>query len=50
MLHEPAVAALVSNFRDITERKKLEEQQVLFASIVNSTDDAILRIDFTIMP
>jgi PAS domain S-box-containing protein len=27
---------------DITERKKLEEQQVLFASIVNSSDDAIL--------
>ena len=27
---------------DITERKKLEEQQVLFASIVNSSDDAII--------
>ena len=27
---------------DITERKKLEEQQALFASIVNSSDDAIL--------
>ncbi len=27
---------------DITERKKLEEQQELFASIVNSSDDAIL--------
>jgi PAS domain S-box-containing protein len=25
MLHEPAVAALVSNFRDITERKQVEE-------------------------
>src|SRR4029078_11999719 len=25
MLHEPAVAALVSNFRDITERKRVEE-------------------------
>jgi len=25
MLHEPAVAALVSNFRDITERKEAEE-------------------------
>ncbi len=27
---------------DITERKKLEEQQALLASIVNSSDDAIL--------
>lgn len=27
---------------DITERKKMEEQQQLFASIVNSSDDAIL--------
>lgn len=27
---------------DITERKKLEEQHVLFGSIVNSSDDAIL--------
>ncbi len=26
---------------DITQRKKLEEQQVLYASIVNSSDDAI---------
>ena len=41
MLHEPAVAGLVSNFRDITERKILEEQQMLFASIVDSSDDAI---------
>ncbi len=41
MLHEPAVAALVSNFRDITERKKAEEalqesQQMLSAIINNS--------------
>jgi PAS domain-containing protein len=27
---------------DITERKKLEEQQALFSSIVNYSDDAIL--------
>src|SRR6185369_13094042 len=27
---------------DVTERKNLEEQQALFASIVNSSDDAIL--------
>ena len=42
MLHEPAVAALVSNFRNITERKQTEEalrenQQLLSAIINNST-------------
>jgi PAS domain S-box-containing protein len=42
MLHDPAINALISNFRDITERKKAEEQQALFASIVNSSDDAII--------
>ncbi|MBA4055522.1 MAG: hypothetical protein C0490_12475 [Marivirga sp.] len=42
MLHEPAVAALVSNFRNITERKQTEEalqenQQLLSAIVNNST-------------
>jgi PAS domain S-box-containing protein len=42
MLHESAVAALVSNFRDISERKGTEEalhqsQQLLSAIINNST-------------
>ncbi|REH01822.1 PAS domain-containing sensor histidine kinase [Flavobacterium aquicola] len=32
----------VINYRDITNRKKLEEQQALMASIVNSSDDAII--------
>lgn len=42
LLHDPAVAAIVSNFRNVTERKKAEEQQALLSSIVNSSDDAIL--------
>lgn len=29
-------------FYDITERRKLEEQQTLFSNIVNSTDDGVL--------
>jgi PAS domain S-box-containing protein len=33
---------LLVNGIDITERKKLEEKQALFVSIVNSSDDAIL--------
>ena len=41
MIHEPAVGALITNFHDITRRKVLEEQQALFASIINSSDDAI---------
>jgi len=30
---------------DITERKKLEEQNALYASIINSTDDAVISKD-----
>jgi PAS domain S-box-containing protein len=41
MLHEPAVAALVWNFRDITERKQVEEalleNQQLLAAIINNS-------------
>ncbi|CAN5686930.1 hypothetical protein BH11BAC1_BH11BAC1_12380 [soil metagenome] len=42
MLHVPGVNAIVANIRDITERKKAEEQQALFSNIVNSSYDAIL--------
>ncbi len=42
LLGEPAVNAIVSNYRDITERKQLEEQQQLFSSIINNSDDAIV--------
>ena len=50
MLHDPDIAALISNFRDISERKKAEEQQALFVSIVDSSDDAIVStaVDGTI--
>ncbi|HMF73684.1 MAG TPA: ATP-binding protein, partial [Flavitalea sp.] len=41
MLHEPGVAGLVSNFRDITERKQTEEalleNQQLLSAIVNNS-------------
>lgn len=42
MLQIPGVNAIVANFRDVTENKKLESQKALFASIVNSSDDAII--------
>ncbi|MEI9918384.1 MAG: PAS domain S-box protein [Bacteroidota bacterium] len=42
LLHEKSVNALVFNYRDITERRKLEEQQALFTSLVNSSGDAII--------
>ncbi len=42
LLQEPAVNALVFNFRDVTERKNLEAQQALLASLVNSSTDAII--------
>ncbi len=42
LLHQPAVEAVVINYRDITERKKYEEARVHFASIVESSDEAII--------
>ncbi|MBA4849440.1 PAS domain S-box protein [Emticicia sp. BO119] len=44
MLPNPDINVMVANFRDITERKLFEEQQALFVSIVNSSEDAILSI------
>ncbi len=44
MLHMPEVSAVVVNFRDVNERKNLEEQQALYVSIVNSSEDAIISI------
>jgi PAS domain S-box-containing protein len=42
LLHDPTIAAVVVNYRDITERKKYEEIQLHFASIVESSDEAII--------
>ncbi|ESU26212.1 signal transduction histidine kinase [Flavobacterium limnosediminis JC2902] len=42
LLHNESVKHYVINYRDITERKKFEEQQLLITSIVNSSDDAII--------
>ena len=42
LLHNESVKSYVVTYRDITERKKLEEQQLLMSSIVNSSNDAII--------
>ncbi len=44
LLHDPAISAVVINYRDITERKKDEEVRVHFASIVESSDEAIISM------
>lgn len=36
------IGSYVVNYRDVTNRKKLEEQQSLITSIVDSSDDAII--------
>lgn len=42
LINNESVKSYVVTYRDITERKKLEEQQLLMSSIVNSSDDAII--------
>ena len=42
MLHDNVVNAIICNFRDITVRRKTEEQQYLCESIINSSSDAII--------
>ncbi|MEJ7645340.1 MAG: PAS domain S-box protein [Chryseolinea sp.] len=44
-LHNENVKAIVTNLRDITERKKFEEKEKLFALIINSSDDAIISVN-----
>jgi PAS domain S-box-containing protein len=41
LLHDPDVAAIVFNFRDVTDRKQAEDAQNYLASIVASSHDAI---------
>ena len=47
LLHDENIKAIVTNMRDITDDMKLREGQSLLASIVNSTDDAVIstRLD-----
>ncbi|HVB25806.1 MAG TPA: PAS domain-containing sensor histidine kinase [Ktedonobacteraceae bacterium] len=42
LLSDPAIEAIVFNFRDITESKLAEETQYLLAAIVTSSDDTIV--------
>ncbi len=42
LLHDENIQAIVTNMRDITDDIKLREGQSLLASIVNSTDDAVI--------
>jgi PAS domain S-box-containing protein len=42
LLRDESVGAMVFNYRDISERRKLEAQQALFTSLVNSSSDAII--------
>lgn len=45
LLNDPVVNAIVCNFRDVTERKNIEEQRALYEFIINSSDDAIISKD-----
>lgn len=49
MLHEPAIGAMVSNFRDITDKKNSEQKQDFDSNnlhaLINNTDDLLWSID-----
>ncbi len=45
LLAEPAVQAIVCNYRDITVRKQAQDAVAHFAAIVESSDDAIIGED-----
>ncbi|MGZ4038363.1 MAG: PAS domain S-box protein, partial [Bacteroidia bacterium] len=49
MLHDPAINALVTNFRDITAKKTAEQQrhfdQTNLDALINNTDDLLWSID-----
>jgi PAS domain S-box-containing protein len=49
MLHEPGINALVANFRDITEKKRLEQHREFdrnnLTALINNTDDLMWSVD-----
>jgi diguanylate cyclase (GGDEF)-like protein/PAS domain S-box-containing protein len=45
LLHEPAVAGLVVNISDVTERHRAQELQAELAAIVSSSPDAVIGLD-----
>lgn len=47
LLHDPGVQAIVGNFRDISERKRAEQQILFHASIARSISDAVIATDTT---
>lgn len=42
LLGDPAVRAIVTNYRDVTERKRIEEIRARLVAIVESSEDAIV--------
>jgi PAS domain S-box-containing protein len=42
LLHEPAVAAVVANYHDVSEQRQVEEVRARLAAIVESSADAII--------
>lgn len=49
LMHEPGIHALVSNFRDVSEKKKIEEQIKFdrnnLDALINNTDDLMWSVD-----
>lgn len=45
LLQEPAVGAIVGNFRDVTERKRVEEELMLQARVLESMKEAVVATD-----
>jgi PAS domain S-box-containing protein len=45
LLSEPSVQAIVGNYRDITERREIEQLRAELAAIVESSEDAIIGGD-----
>ncbi|MCW3070335.1 MAG: hypothetical protein JWO44_225 [Bacteroidetes bacterium] len=49
MLHDPAINGIVDNFRDVTEKKSLEEQQEFdknnLDALINNTSDLMWSVD-----